>query len=82
MQQDDGAEHDIAELWTTSHTALVLTGPVAMLVEIGQHLALPGERVIETRYGQATLGLWGEPLTAYQELTRRSSLLADRKLIS
>lgn len=63
---DDG----VSEQWTASRAALVLGGPVAALVDVAQRLNVPTETVIETRRGEAVLGLWGEPLATYQGLKR------------
>jgi hypothetical protein len=75
MQYEDGV---VGEQWTNSRAALVLTGCVAVLIDIAQRLHLPEESVIETRYGRGALGLWGEPLAAYQELKRLGQIPLDQ----
>jgi hypothetical protein len=60
----------VCEQWTNSRAALVLTGGVSILTEIAQRLGLPAETVIESHYGQAVLGLWGDPLMEYERLKR------------
>ena len=76
MHRDDASQ--IREQWTSSRSALVLTGGVTTLIDIAQRLNLPDETVIETRHGQAVLGLWGDPLSAYQALKRQGQLPQDR----
>jgi hypothetical protein len=73
MDVDVNDERQIVELWTTSGTALVLTGHVTTLARLALRLNLPEDTVVETRHGQAALGLWGSPLAAYQELTGQQS---------
>jgi hypothetical protein len=60
----------VCEQWTNSRAALVLTGGIGVLTEIAQRLGLPAETVIESHYGQAVLGLWGDPLAEYEKLKR------------
>jgi hypothetical protein len=71
IQQDDGNGSHISEQWTTSRGALIITGPADILAGIARQLDMPRDILIETPYGQAALGLWGEPLATYQELKRR-----------
>ncbi|HUG13967.1 MAG TPA: hypothetical protein VMM78_03020 [Thermomicrobiales bacterium] len=68
----DGSDADVSEQWTISRSALVLTGSVADLAAIARRLGLPDGSVVETRHGQAALGLWGEALAAYQRLSHRA----------
>jgi hypothetical protein len=72
-----GTEREVSEQWTTSRAALVLGGPVAALVDVAQRLNVPTETVIETRRGEAVLGLWGEPLAAYQDLKRNERIRSE-----
>ena len=76
-QHDDGDDGRISEQWTISRGALVLTGLADVLADIARQLDLPEDILIETRFGQAALGLWGEPLTTYQELKRSAQHQAD-----
>lgn len=73
----EGIESKVTEQWTLSRAALVLGGPVAALIDVAERLNLPTESVIEIQRGEAMLGLWGEPLAAYQDLKSSEHIPLD-----
>ena len=77
LMECQGIEREVSEQWTTSRAAVVLGGPVAILIDVAQRLNVPTETVIETRRGEAVLGLWGELLAAYQDLKRSEHMLSN-----
>lgn len=64
----------VTEHWSDSGSAVILSGSRSTLEEIARLLDLPVTRVIITPATSPVLGIWGEHLSAYEELKRAGKI--------
>ena len=59
---------DVAEHWTDSGTAVVLTADSAVIDELVVRLGLSTDSPVSVKSRQRALALWGEDLASYLQL--------------
>jgi hypothetical protein len=64
---------DVAEYWTESGAAVVVTADSKIIAELVEELGLAPESPVSVKCRQLALGLWGEDLAGYLRLRRGRS---------